>query len=382
MRSHAGRAAVLSAVFALSSLVSSAAAFLQIQDTKHWFAFGDSWTADGFNATAGFDVTKQPLKTSAGGKTWLDEITFSPTFPQLNAAHYNFAVGGSTVWPEMRTAGFPNVSFPDQVGWFVKNVTEGSSADKPKWESSSSLFSVFFGINDINLQNYQASPIDKVLNATFKAYDESISRLYAHGARNFLLLNVPNFDRAPVSELLSTAAQGLLPAVNASIATWNARLAAYAAEMPSKYPGAEVEVYDIASWLDETLDKIEASNTLISDDWCESYRAVSSSYLPDVPPDLALPDCPAPLKQYVWIDGSHPSWTIHRLLAYDIVRALSSTAHHSSFTRRATHLSPILAHPRLGHAASARRPGHGRGQARAARVRLQGREVPSGPLFG
>ncbi|GAA6051583.1 hypothetical protein JCM3770_003483 [Rhodotorula araucariae] len=381
MRSHAGRVVALATLVALSSLVSSAAALLQIQDTKHWFAFGDSWTADGFNATQGFDATQQSLRTSAGGKTWLDEITFSSTFPQLNAAHYNFAVGGSTVWPEARAAGFPNVSFPDQIGWFVKNVSEGAE-DKPEWQSDSSLFSVFFGINDINLQNFQGSSIDEVLDATFEAYDQSMSTLYSHGARNFLLLNVPYFNRAPLSELLATAVPGLLPPVNASIAMWNKRLEDYAGELPNKYPGAEVEVYDIASWLDETLDKIEATNTLIYDDWCDAYRVVSHSYLPDVPEDLNVPSCRAPLKQYVWIDGSHPSWTIHRLLAYDIVRALSSSVHHSSFIRRSAHLSPILAHRRLqGH--GTRLVGHGRGQARLTRTTVKGRSVPQGlPLYG
>lgn len=39
--------------------------------------------------------------------------------------------------------------------------------------------------------------------------------------------------------------------MNESIRAWNARLAQYAAELPGRYPGAEVELYDTATWLDE-----------------------------------------------------------------------------------------------------------------------------------
>jgi len=101
------------------------------------------------------------------------------------------------------------VSFPDQVGWFLGNVTESKRADKPEWEGSSSIFSassslspssptrprltksapagVFFGINDINLQTAWGYPIVDVLEPTFEAYDQSISRLYDAGGASPLL---------------------------------------------------------------------------------------------------------------------------------------------------------------------------------------------------
>ncbi|TNY20331.1 hypothetical protein DMC30DRAFT_262591 [Rhodotorula diobovata] len=173
--------------------------------------------------------------------------------------------------------------------------------------------------------------------------------------------------------------------MNESIRAWNARLAQYAAELPGRYPGAEVELYDTATWLDETLDRIEASGALITDSWCEAYQPVSWRLWPDVPEDYADPACPAPLKQYAWIDGSHPSWPLHRLLAFDVVRKLSTPAHGHTFRRRAGHLGPVL-EGRSGarHGAArgwwARRGGvhGGRGRGR----RGGGRKVPKGRLFG
>ncbi|GAA5842808.1 hypothetical protein JCM9279_003990 [Rhodotorula babjevae] len=384
MSSHAGRAARLAVVaLACLSLVSSSTAFLQIHDAKHWFAFGDSWTADGFNASRGLDAAQQPLRTSAGGKTWVDEITFSSTFPDLKSAHYNFALGGASAWPEVRVEGFPNVSFPDQVGWFLGNITDSKRADKPEWEGSSSIFSVFFGINDINLQTAWGYPIVDVLEPTFEAYDQSISRLYNAGARNFLLLNVPFFDRSPVSELLMAADPDRIP-MNDSIRVWNERLAEYAAEMPGKYPEAHVELYDVATWLDETLAKVEASGALVADTWCTAYEPVSWQVWPDVPEDYADSTCPVPLKQYAWIDGSHPSWSIHRLLAFDIVRTLSTAEHHHNFRRRSGHLLPILEGRR--HVAGAGHGGrhvHRWGKTRGGKtMRMRERVVPRGMLFG
>ncbi|GAA5908542.1 hypothetical protein JCM8208_002659 [Rhodotorula glutinis] len=338
MLSRTGSPARLAvAILAGLSLVASSTAFLQIHDAEHWFAFGDSWTADGFNASKGLDAAQQPLRTSAGGKTWFDEITFSSTFPQLESAHYNFALGGSSASPDVRVEGFPNVSFPDQVGWFLANITDPTRADKPAWSGNSSIFSALFGINDIYMQTAWGYPIEDVLEPTFAMYDQSISRLYDAGARNFLLLNVPYFDRSPVSELL-TLTFPERRRMNASIKAWNDRLAEYAAVLPTKYPEAQVELFDLASWLDDTLDRIEATGTLVTDTWCPAYEPVSWQVWPDVPEDYADAACDLPLKQYAWIDGSHPSWPIHRLLAFEIVRTLSTEEHGHHFRRRSGHL--------------------------------------------
>ncbi|GAA5937440.1 hypothetical protein JCM3775_006615 [Rhodotorula graminis] len=371
------------AALACLSLVASSAAFLQVHDAKHWFAFGDSWTADGFNATRGFDAARQPLRTMSGGKTWLDEITMSSTFPNLKSAHYNFALSGATASPDVLAVGYPNVSFSDQVGWFLGNFTDQKRADKREWEGSSSIFSVFFGINDVNVHTGWGYPIVDVLEPTFEAYDQSISRLYEAGARNFLLMNVPFFDRSPVSELVLAADPSRLP-LNDSIRAWNERLAEYAAEMPGKYPEARVELYDVATWLDETLDRVEASGGLVADTWCAAYEPVSWQTWPDVPNDYEDSSCPVPLKQYAFIDGSHPTWSLQRLLAFDIVRTLSTAQHSHNFRRRSGHLLPVLEGKR--HLVAVGRRAlhvHRTGRTRGGKtMRMRERSVPKGILFG
>jgi len=84
--------------------------------------------------------------------------------------------------------------------------------------------------------------------------------------------------------------------MNDSIRVWNERLAEYAAEMPGKYPEAHVELYDVASWLDETLAKVEASGALVADTWCAAYEPVSWQVWPDVPEDYSDSSCPAPVR--------------------------------------------------------------------------------------
>ncbi|GJN94055.1 hypothetical protein Rhopal_007119-T1 [Rhodotorula paludigena] len=328
-----------------------------LQDTKHWFAFGDSWTANGFKAQAGYDPTKQPLRTSAGGKTWLNEISYSETFPNLRNTVYDFAVGGATVYPETRAAGLPNVSFPDEVDRFENGFIKSTNPDKPTWDSSTTLFSVAFGINDVNVPWYSGRKVEAVLDETFQVFDEQIARLYRLGARNFLIFDVPYYDKAPLVQILYDTYRAL-PRLDGSINAWNDRLRPYVAGIPLRYPGASVELYSINQWLDEALESIEASGSMIANTWCGEYVPISKDYPPDVPEDFSLPTCPAPLRQYVWIDGTHPTWPIHRLLAHDVVKTIASTEHHSSFSRRSNDLAPSAPLPRhLLKSGSGRRTG-------------------------
>ena len=151
-------------------------------------------------------------------------------------------------------------------------------------------------------------------------------------ARNFLLLNVPYFDRSPVSELLMAAHPSRLP-MNDSIRVWNERLAEYAAEMPGKYPEAHVELYDVASWLDETLAKVEASGALVADTWCAAYEPVSWQVWPDVPEDYSDSSCPVPVR-------SSPSLA----LTFPPSTSCSSflDPHISSRFRCATHIAVVV----------------------------------------
>ncbi|BGP38621.1 hypothetical protein JCM10450v2_002570 [Rhodotorula kratochvilovae] len=315
------RAGGLLAVLLLLGLAGRAAAFLELEDAETWFAFGDSWTANGFNATKGYDPTTQPLKTSSGGRTWFDHISLSPAFPKLRTSHFDLAVGGATTWPGAKAAGLPNVSFPDEVDRFEKWFIKSNSSAKPTWSSAKTLFSIFFGINDITYRWTQGDTIAAHLNETFKVYDAQVERLYKFGARNFLLFTVPPYERAPVVVLVNLYAGDVRAKLDTAIAAWNVELKAYAQKFAAKYPDADVEVFDTWAWLDELLDNCDKYGFKNDDGWCPWYSL--GMYWPDVPENVDLQECGASLEKYIWYDGAHPTWSAHRLLAAGVRRHLS-----------------------------------------------------------
>lgn len=69
-------------------------------------------------------------------------------------------------------------------------------------------------------------------------------------ARNFLIFDVPYYDKAPLVQILYDTYRAL-PRLNGSINAWNDRLRPYVAGIPLRYPGASVELYSINQWLDE-----------------------------------------------------------------------------------------------------------------------------------
>ena len=94
-----------------------------------------------------------PGSTSSDGPNYIDYLTVS--YNQSFIQTYNFGYGGATIDPTLVPNPYGSIvqSFQQQVqNEFLPNYGSGG---KVPWTSANSLFTIFFGINDINLSYQQ-----------------------------------------------------------------------------------------------------------------------------------------------------------------------------------------------------------------------------------
>ncbi|KAK4613597.1 Acetylesterase [Fulvia fulva] len=164
------------------------------------FAFGDSYTTTAFSTTGPQPAYGNPLGnpaygqgTYAGGPNYVGLLTtkYNSTF----VANYDFAVGGATISDSIVTyQGIPASN--EQVG--QRFEPQSTQPHVNAWSSDNTIFSVFFGINDIGItmetaQYSNATRIDDLLNAYFQTVDN----MYNQGARRFMFVGVPPMERSP-----------------------------------------------------------------------------------------------------------------------------------------------------------------------------------------
>ena len=114
-----------------------------------------------------------PGATSAAGPNYIDFLV--TTYNQSYIQAYNLAYGGATIDPSVVQSGFgKNVqSFQQQVdNEFLPTYTSNS---KVPWTASNTLFSLFFGINDVT--NSYAECNDTINYDLIEAYQTLVNKV-------------------------------------------------------------------------------------------------------------------------------------------------------------------------------------------------------------
>ena len=286
------------------------------------------------------------------------------TYNDSQVETYNFAVHGATVDKGLIDRGS---SLSTQVGEkFLPNydrqgnhtggdeIKRRSRRRKSKsrsnsdglladWEPKTTLFSIWFGINDNVFSNKSEVLFDQV----FESYNRTLHQvrspssssippfsfssslrylgmnssgslaiyfpqLHTAGAQNFLLLNVPPINRGPNEPPNSQLAK--------SIPSWNARLAKLAALFGSTYPKTSVFVFDahdlFIKILNAPADFAPTRHLSNLKDQCDGYvRDVTSQ-------EMYKRECGVPFDQYFWRDGLHVTFPVHQVLAQELAGLL------------------------------------------------------------
>lgn len=187
------------ASFLLSEAYSVTLRYILISEI---FASGDSYTDTGFDLTEQQPSREDPFGNPTYNPNspyikWIEYLTM--TYNDSKVETYNFAVSGATVDQDLIDKGS---AFSTQVGEkFLSNYGQ----EDHTWEPQTTLFSVFFGINDNVFSNKSEGLFDRV----FESYSRTLDKV-----------SLPQslYSLIPISMPFSVAAaaphQQLLPAAH------------------------------------------------------------------------------------------------------------------------------------------------------------------------
>lgn len=213
------RAALACAVFALLGSASE----LSATHSLRLFYFGDSLSDSGNHFIAFHDVSTRPFELIpdapyavgglhfSNGPTWAEQLAFklrtpSSGLPSLLASGVftNYAVGRARARPSAPV--FPFFDLATQVSRF--------RADFPLGAPATATYALWIGSNDLS-DALTASATDPtgatsivIIQAALTSVAASIQGLWQAGARDFLVLNVPNLALTPAVRAAGPSAQG------------------------------------------------------------------------------------------------------------------------------------------------------------------------------
>ncbi|QRW21417.1 carbohydrate esterase family 16 protein [Rhizoctonia solani] len=246
----ATKVVLLAASFGLAQC----ADWVNFKSVKYLFVFGDSYSTVGFRSTSPVPNPTNPIglkypgTTITKGENWAGVLTTKVNESLILT--WDYAVSGQQVTGVVK-----------QIGeQFIP--TAGKRPSWCPWNATNSLFVTWIGINDINRG--------------------------VNGARNFLFLNLPPFDRAPGA--------GYSQQVKGEIAKWNTALPTHIANFTATHKGATAFLYDTQVLWDEFYAKPDAFN-------------------------ITNPDT---IKGGLWYDEYHPSTEIQRVIGQRVAKFLKS----------------------------------------------------------
>jgi thermolabile hemolysin len=264
-------------------------------------AFGDSLsdTQNIFNASQWTlpNSSSWFLGRFSNGNNWVEYFANNLQLPL-----YNWAIGGAGV--DTQKLVIPGVI--QQVQSYVSYMQKAQN-----YQPQNTLFTMLIGGND--LVNYN-STVDQVISGETQA----LQSLIQSGARNILLLKLPDVSKAPVFGIKTTG-----PTVAAQVIELNSRLTALVSALQSQYGSSlNIQLYDTYALFNDLLAnpaKYQVSNTTQS---CLNINTDSSTnYLSK---QSARPQCSNP-DSFVFWDTLHPTTHTHKLLA-DAVTAFVSAS--------------------------------------------------------
>ena len=213
----------------------------------------------------------------------------------------NYAVGGARA-----VADYPcRFNLPDQVGAYLAAFPHTSPG---------ALVAIEIGGNDvrdalIGAALFGQDPAVYIGNAVGSLTD-SITRLYLHGARTFLVLNVPDVGKTPAVRILDQTYPGIAAFADTLSQAYNGGLALAVQGLVAALPGIDVRILDIYSTL----------NSVVAQPGAYGFaNATNACITPNQPPfKCAKPDT------YVFWDGIHPTEALHAIVAQQAVAAITA----------------------------------------------------------
>ena len=233
----------------------------------------------------------------SNGNNWVEYLAGNLQLPL-----YNWAIGGAGVTTQ-------DLVIPGVIQQVQSYTTYMQKAQN--YQPQNTLFTLLIGGND--LVNYN-STVDQVISGETQA----LQNLIQSGARNILLLKLPDVSKAPVFTIKTNGA-----AVAAQVTDLNNRLVALVASLQAQYGSSlNIQLFDTYSLFNDVLNnpaKYQVSNTTQS---CLNINTDSSTnYLQT---QTARSQCSNP-DTFVFWDTLHPTTHTHKLLANAVTAFVGSS---------------------------------------------------------
>ena len=240
----------------------------------------------------------------SNGATWIEQFARSqglagsvrPAY-QSSGNGTNYAVGGARAWEDG-----VNVNLSAQVDAFLGDVGAVAPAD--------ALYTIEMGGNDIRdaLVAYPTGH-GAILQAANISMFNNILRLYAAGARTFIVWRAPNVGLTPAIRRLNDINPGAAQLATGLTQGFNAGLDGVVAQLSAGLPGIRIV----------RLDAFGLLNHIVADPAAFGLTDVTSACVtPNIPPcTYQSPD------EFLFWDGIHPSNAVHAIIANEAALALA-----------------------------------------------------------
>lgn len=250
---------------------------------------------DGSYATGGHHVSN--------GATWIEQFARDnalagftrPALRNDGQQARNYAVGGA------RANDYDcRFNLTDQLGAFINSSTALTANSLVVFEMGGN------DVRDILVGADPASTIGGALNNIVTA----INTLYSMGARQFLLMNVPDIGKTPALQILDSMYPGVAGTATYLTGLFNNELPALQWYFNTYYPDMDVRIFDSYTLLNSIIDNPVAYGIKVTNAPC-------------VTPNVAPYKCSNP-DEYLFWDGLHPTKAVHKIMADEAAEVLST----------------------------------------------------------
>jgi phospholipase/lecithinase/hemolysin len=283
--------------------------------------FGDSLTDPG-NHFVAFGITSQPPYAPlpdfpyaigghhfSNGPTWAEQLTRAlgmPTSgkPALHApgVFTNYAVGRARARAE--APAFPQFDLSAQVQQFL--------ADFAGHAPSNALYVIWIGANDFDdalvaAQSGDPDAAKAIINGALAAIAHNVTALWAAGARNFMIPNLPNPALTPFVRAFGPDAAA---AATAAGEMYNLALDWLVMQL-GEFPGVHVMSFDVKSVFTEIVATHGDGELGNVTEPCVAFGMTVHAV------------CKHP-NDYLFWDAAHPTKAGHRLIAEAVLRLVET----------------------------------------------------------
>lgn len=260
------------------------------------YAALDEYTVpDGPYATGGHHFTN--------GATWLEGLArymalagnTRPAFQNTGVKASNYAVGGARA-----ISNYPcRFNLQAQMDAYFVDFSN---------TSQNTLFTLEIGANDVRdalVAAASGQDPSLIIQAAIGNISDALSALYLHGARKFLVMNVPDIGKTPAVLAIPGASAG----ANQLSQGFNGGLAAIVSAM-NTLPNNDVRILDVYTKLNEVIAQPGSYGFSNATDACVT---------PNKPPFK----CKKP-DTYVFWDGIHPTKALHDIVAQQAIAVITA----------------------------------------------------------